>query len=140
VPETRIVLSKWGLPGAAPDLKEYSLMFGWAFDGGKILFDKLMAFAENGNGRRLLNTLSRGMEGLSPAMLDEVLKTYCETGLTKEVESLKKRRGILKDSQYDALAQAVRDNCSHETVTFFQAALRNLLVSGIKMNPAKMEP
>lgn len=103
------------------------------------LFDKLMAFAEKGNGRRLLNTLNKKETVLSPAQLDEILKIYCDLGLPKEVEMLKKQRGILGDEKYDALANEVRRNSCSENYGAFRISLRNLLTCGIKMNPAKME-
>lgn len=98
-----------------------------------------MAFAENGNGRRLLNNLNKKDTVLTFSQLDEVLKVYREIGLSKEVEVLKKRRGILKDHQYNALAEKVRCNCCSERVDDFAVSLRNLLSCGMKMNPAKMD-
>lgn len=103
------------------------------------LLEKLIFFAENGNGRRLLNTLNKRNHVLTPSMLNEVLKTYCEIGLPKEVQVLKKRRGILKDDQYNALAEKVKSNCCCERYDDFKTSLRALLTCGIKMNPAKME-
>lgn len=102
-------------------------------------FEKVISFARKGNGRRLLNTLNKGTHGLTDTMLDEVLKVYCDVGLSKEVESLKKRRGILRDDQYDVFAEEVRRHCCHEKFTGFESSLRKLLTCGIKMNPAKME-
>ena len=103
------------------------------------MFDKLIAFAESGKGRRLLNTLNKKDIVLISSELDEVLRVYCEIGLSKEVETLKTRRGILKDNQYNALAEKVRSNCCSERYDDFALALRNLLSSGMKMNPAKMD-
>ena len=103
------------------------------------MFEKVIAFAENGNGRRLLNTLNKGIHVLTPPMLNEILRTYCEIGLPKEVEALKKRRGILNDDQYNNLAEEVRNNCCYEKYNDFKASLRTLLTSDIKMNPAKMD-
>lgn len=103
------------------------------------LFEKLISFAENGNGRRLLNTLAKEIHDLTPSKLNEVLKAYCEIGLPKEVDLLKKRRGILSDDQYNDLAEKVRVNCCHERYDEFKNSLRNLLTCGIKMNPAKMD-
>lgn len=103
------------------------------------MFEKLIGFARKGNGRRLLNTLNKGSHGLTEAMLDDVLKTYCDTGLNKEVDVLKKRRGFLSHDQYNALAEAVRQNCCYEKFADFESSLRTLLTSGIKMNPAKMD-
>jgi hypothetical protein len=103
------------------------------------LLEKIIAFAEKGNGRRLLNTLNKGIHVLTPTMLNEILRVYCEIGLPREVAVLKKRRGILSDDQYDALAEEVKSNCCHEKYDDFKASLRTLLTSGIKMNPAKMD-
>lgn len=103
------------------------------------MLEKLIFFAENGNGRRLLNTLNKGGHILTPSMLNDVLKTYCEIGLKKEVEVLKKRRGILNDDQYNALAEEVRSSGSYERYDDFKISLRALLTCGIKMNPAKMD-
>ena len=103
------------------------------------MLEKLISFAENGNGRRLLNSLTKGGHILTPPMVNEILKTYCEIGLLKEVEALKKRRGILNDDQYNALAEKVRNNCCSERFDDFTSSLRALLTCGIKMNPAKME-
>jgi hypothetical protein len=103
------------------------------------LLEKAITLAENGNGRRLLNILNKEINVLPPSMVDKILKTYCEFGLPKEVELLKKRRGILDDNQYNALAEKVRSNCCYEKYDDFNAALRTLLTSGIKMNPAKMD-
>lgn len=103
------------------------------------LFDKLMAFAAKGNGRRLLNTLNKKETVLSPAQLDEILKLYCDIGLPRQVELLKKQRGILGDKKYNALAKEVRRNNSSENYGAFRVSLRNLLTCGIKMNPTKME-
>ncbi len=103
------------------------------------LFDKLMAFAAKGNGRRLLNTLNKKETVLSPSQRDEILKLYCDIGLPKEVELLKKQRGILGNEQYNALAKEVRRNSCSEDYGAFRVSLRNLLTCGIKMNPTKME-
>ncbi len=102
------------------------------------LLEKLMGFAESGKGRRLLNVLNKRDTVLNSTDLDSVLKAYCKIGLPKEVETLKKRRGILKDSQYDVLAEEVRANCCPERYDAFTVSLKNLLSSGMKMNPAKM--
>ena len=104
------------------------------------MFEKAMALAEKGNGRRLLNTLSRKNNGLTSAQLDEVLQIYRDKGLPKDVDSLKTRRGILDDRRYNAMAEAVRGNCCAERFEAFCVTLRDLLTCGIKMNPAKMEP
>jgi len=103
------------------------------------LFEKVIGFAESGNGRRLLNTLNKRDTVLTSFKLDEVLRAYCEIGLPKEVEILKKRRGILKDDQYNALAEEVRVNCCPEKYEDFAVSLRNLLRSGMRMNPTKMD-
>jgi len=101
------------------------------------LLEKAMGFAENGKGRRLLNTLNRKDNILTSIELDEVLKVYCEKGLPEEVEILKQRRGILGDDQYNALAEKVRRNCCSETYGDFAVSLGNLLRSGMRMNPTK---
>jgi|GEM_PF-730033 len=103
------------------------------------MFEKVMAFAEKGNGRRLLNTLNKKNHGLTSAQLDEVLQIYRDIGLLKEVQSLKTRRGILDDARYNALAQAVRTNCCAQRYDDFSESLRHLLRSGMTMNPTKME-
>lgn len=100
-------------------------------------YQKMMDFAENGKGRRLLNALSKRDNGLTALELDEVLKTYCRTGLVKEVETLKKIRGILSDEQYHGLAEAVRTHGCAKEYDAFAVSLRNLLSCGMKMNPAK---
>jgi len=102
------------------------------------LLEKLMGFAESGKGRRLLNVLNKRDTVLNSIDLDSVLRAYCEIGLPKEVETLKKRRGILKDEQYDALAEEVRVNCCSQRYDEFTVSLRTLLSSGMKMNPTKM--
>lgn len=102
------------------------------------LFEKMIEFAENGKGRRLLNSLSSKGIDLVWTELDTVLKTYRDVGLPKEVEMLKKMRGILTDDQYNMLADAVRENCCYEKYDAFAASLRNLLRSGMTMNPARM--
>jgi hypothetical protein len=101
------------------------------------LLEKLMEFAEAGKGRRLLNTLNKKDTVLTPFELDQVLRAYCEIGLPREVEILKKRRGILRDDQYNALAEKVRGNCRSERYDDFAACLGNLLTCGMKMNPVK---
>jgi len=98
---------------------------------------KVMEFAQNGRGRRLLNTLNKREIVLTRFELDAVLKVYCETGLPKEVEMLKKRRGILGEDQYNALAEAVRENCCAKQYADFAVSLGKLLHSGMRMNPAK---
>ena len=103
------------------------------------LIKKVITFAENGNGRRLLNTLNKEVHLLTPPVLNEILSVYCEIGLPREVEMLKKRRGILNDDQYNEMAEAVRKNCCFEKYDDFKASLRTLLTSGMQMNPAKME-
>ncbi len=103
------------------------------------MLEKLISFAKKGNGRRLLNSLNKNTHDLTYAMLNEILKSYCEVGLQKEVEVLKQRRGILSDDQYDALAREVKRNCCYENYDDFKASLRRLLTSGIKMNPTKMD-
>lgn len=103
------------------------------------MFDKVMAFAKKGNGRRLLNTLNKKNHGLTPVQLDEVLQVYRDIGLNKEVASLKTRRGILDDVRYNAMAQAVRTNCCAQRYEEFSHSLRHLLRSGMTMNPTKME-
>ncbi len=103
------------------------------------LIEKVMGFAESGKGRRMLNTLNKRDNILTSYELDEVLRVYCEIGLPKEVEILKKRRGILRDDQYNALAEEVRGNCCSERYDDFAVFLRNLLSSGMKMNPAKTD-
>jgi hypothetical protein len=104
-----------------------------------ILIKKVMGFAESGQGRRLLNTLNKRDNVFSSLELDKVLRTYCEIGLPKEVMMLKKRRGILNDSQYNALAKKVKDNCCPVKYDDFAISLRTLLSSGMKMNPAKTD-
>jgi len=103
------------------------------------LIEKVMGFAESGKGRRMLNTLNKRDNILTSYELDEVLRVYCEIGLPKEVEILKRRRGILSDGQYNALAEKVRGNCCSERYDDFTVSLRNLLSSGMKMNPAKTD-
>ena len=103
------------------------------------LIEKVTGFAENGKGRRLLNTLNKRDNVLTSFELDDVLRAYCEIGLPKEVEILKKRRGILSDDQYNTLAEEVRGNCCSEKYDGFAVSLRNLLSSGMKMNPAKTD-
>ncbi len=103
------------------------------------LFDKLVALAAKGNGRRLLNTLNKKETILSHAQLDEILKLYCDIGLPRQVEMLKKQRGILGDEKYNDLAKEVRRNSCSEDYGAFRISLRNLLTCGIKMNPTKME-
>jgi hypothetical protein len=105
----------------------------------KNLFEKIMGFAESGQGRRLLNTLNKRDLVLTPLELDAVLRAYCEVGLPKEVATLKKRRGILSDDQYNAFAEQVRNNCCPESYNDFALSLRNLLSSGMKMNPTRMD-
>lgn len=68
-----------------------------------------------------------------------MLRTYGKHGLDREVSALKKRRGILTDAQYHALAQAVRDNCGFEQYDAFARSLRALLSCGMKMNPARTD-
>ncbi len=102
--------------------------------------EKLLAFAQDGKGRRMLNTLNKKDTVLTDDKLDEVLKIYRDIGLPKEVEMMKKRRGILNDNQYNALAQAVKRHCSADNFDAFAVALRDLLSCGIKMNPTKMDP
>ncbi len=104
------------------------------------MVEKLLAFAQDGKGRRMLNTLNKKNTVLTNDKLDEVLKVYRDIGLPKEVEMMKKRRGILNDNQYNALAQAVKRHCSAENFDAFAVALRELLSCGIKMNPTKMDP
>lgn len=96
-----------------------------------------MEFAENGRGRRLLNTLNKRDIVLTSSELDAVLKAYCEIGLSREVEMLKQRRGILGDDQYNVLAEAVRNNCCVERYDDFVVSLGKLLHSGMHMNPTK---
>lgn len=103
------------------------------------MFDKAISFAENGKGRRLLNTLNRRNNFLTSSELDEILRIYRKIGLHKDVEMLKNRRGILRDEQYNALAEKVRHNCCSERYDDFVVSLRNLLSSGMKMNPSKMD-
>ena len=100
-------------------------------------FEKIMSFAGSGKGRRLLNALNKRDNGLTSFELNEVLKVYCQTGLSKEVEALKINRGILRDDQYNDLAEEVRANCCSEKYDDFAVSLRNLLSSGMKMNPTK---
>ena len=109
------------------------------FYGDRDLLEKLIGFAESGKGRRLLNILNKRDTILNPLELDEVLRVYCEVGLPKDVETLKKRRGILTDDQYNALAEEVKGNCCSERYDDFTVSLRNLLSSGMKMNPTKMD-
>ncbi len=98
---------------------------------------KANKFAEEGKGRRLLNTLNKRDNVFTSHELDEVLRTYREIGLPKEVEMLKKRRGILSDDQYNALAKKVKSNCCAEKYDDFAVSLRTLLSCGMKMNPVK---
>ncbi len=103
------------------------------------MLEKALGFAEHGKGRRLLNTLNKKDNILTSFELDEVLRVYREIGLPREVEILKRRRGILKDDQYNALAEEVRSNCCSDKYDDFAVSLRNLLSSGMKMNPAKTD-
>ena len=105
----------------------------------KDLFDKAMDFAKNGNGRRLINTLNKKNMALTFSELDEILKIYCEIGLPRELETLKKRRGILREDQYNALAEKVKSNCCSQKFDAFVLALGTLLTSGMTMNPTKMD-
>ncbi len=99
--------------------------------------EKLIEFAKGGKGRRLLNALNRKNNVLTSFELDKVLNTYCEIGLPKEVMMLKKRRGILSNKQHDALAEKVKENCCSEKYDDFAVSLKNLLSSGMQMNPTK---
>ena len=99
----------------------------------------MLAFAENGKGRRLINTLKKKDTRLSPAQLTEILEIYRDTGLSIEVSGLKSRRGILSEAQYDILAEKVKINCCTEKYEMFLIALKDLLNSGMKMNPTQME-
>ena len=103
------------------------------------LLEKVMGFAEKGKGRRLLNTLNKRNNVLTSVELDEVLRTYCKIGLPKEVEMLKKIRGILSDDQYNALAAKVKDNCCPAKYDDFAVSLKTLLSSGMRMNPTKTD-
>ena len=103
------------------------------------MFEKMIAFAENGKGRRLINTLKKKDTRLSPEQLTEILEIYRDTGLPIEVSGLKIRRGILSEKQYDRLAEEVKINCCIEKYEMFLIALKELLNSGMKMNPTKME-
>ena len=103
------------------------------------LIERAIGFAESGKGRRLLNTLNKRANVWTSSELDEILRAYCKIGLPKEVEVLKKRRGILRDDQYNALAEEVMSHCCSERYDDFVVSLRNLLSSGMKMNPAKMD-
>jgi len=103
------------------------------------LIEKLVGFAQTGKGRRLLNTLNKRQTGLAPGDLDRILTTYCGQGLPLEVGMLKKHRGIIKDEQYDALAEKVKNHANSEKLDDFIISLKDLLSSGMKMNPAKME-
>lgn len=103
------------------------------------MFEKLIELARAGKGRRMLNALTKKDLVLSPDELDRVLKTYRDNGLPTEVEILKTQRGILREDQYDDLAQKVWQTCCAEHFDQFQTALRDLISCGIKMNPAKME-
>lgn len=100
---------------------------------------KITGFAEKGKGRRLLNILNKADTVLTSIELDRVLKIYCETGLPKEVEILKKIRGILSDDQYNVLAKEVRENCCSEKYDAFAVSLRKLLTSGMRMNPTQAD-
>jgi hypothetical protein len=102
----------------------------------KDVFEKVMGFAKDGKGRRMLNALNRRDTVLTLSELKDVLKAYCETGLPREVEVLKSIRGILSEDQYHRLAEKVRANCCPEKYDEFAVSLRNLLTSGMKMNPA----
>ncbi|MFH2060929.1 MAG: hypothetical protein ABIJ59_18820 [Pseudomonadota bacterium] len=101
------------------------------------MLEKVMEFAENGKGRRLLNILNKRNIVLTSVELDEVLRVYCEIGLPLELEGLKARRGILGETQYNALAKKVRGNCCSEKYDDFAVSLRNLLSCGMRMNPTK---
>ncbi|MBU1340194.1 MAG: hypothetical protein KKE44_05170 [Proteobacteria bacterium] len=101
------------------------------------LLEKIIGFAEKGKGRRLLNTLNRRDNILTSLELDAVLQAYREIGLPKEVELLKRRRGILREDQYNALAEKVRGNCCSDKYDEFTVSLGNLLSSGMRMNPTK---
>lgn len=101
------------------------------------LLEKLLGFAEAGKGRRLLNTLNKRDTVLTSFELDQVLRVYREIGLPKEVEILKQRRGILRDDQYNALAEKIKGTCRSGRYDDFAVSLANLLTCGMKMNPAK---
>lgn len=98
-----------------------------------------MALAEAGKGRRLLNALGKKEMALTDAQLDAVLIVFRETGLPKQVASLKSNRGILTEKQYDDLAQKVEINCRADMVEALMPCLKDLISCGIKMNPTKME-
>jgi hypothetical protein len=99
------------------------------------LFKKLIDLAEDGKGWRMLNILNMKDNVLTSAALEEVLKVYCNIGLSKEIDRLKIKRGILTDDQYHTLAEDVKNNCSSQKFTKFALSLRRLLSSDIKMNP-----
>ncbi|MCP3900499.1 MAG: hypothetical protein GY707_12380 [Desulfobacteraceae bacterium] len=101
------------------------------------LIKKAKELAEEGKGRRLLNTLNKRDNVFTSIELDEILSAYREIGLHKEVEMLKKRRGILTDDQYNTLAKKVKNNCCAEKYDDFAVSLRTLLSCGMKMNPTK---
>ncbi len=103
------------------------------------MFKKILALAQTGKGRRMLNALNKPDCDLPPAELEKILQFYCRIGLPLEVEALKKRRGILTDAQYDAMADDVRKNASTDRYEDFLSALRTLLRSGMTMNPTKMQ-
>ena len=103
------------------------------------MFEKALEFAESGRGRRLLNILKKKEHSLSHSQMEKILTAYKNTGLEIEVESLKKRRGIIECTKYDDLADKVNECCTIESIDEFMTCLKDLLSSGIKMNPAKME-
>ena len=103
------------------------------------MYEKMMALAEAGKGRRLLNALGKKEMALTDAQLDAVLTVFRETGLPKQVAGLKSKRGILTDDQYDDLARKVEENCRAGMVDQLMPCLKDLISCGIKMNPARME-
>ncbi len=58
------------------------------------LIKKAIKLAEEGKGRRLLNNLNKRDNVFTSLELDEILSTYREIGLLKEVEMLKKKEGF----------------------------------------------
>lgn len=100
-------------------------------------YQKVMDHAQCGRGRRLHNCLNKKENNLSADELDRVIQTYCDAGLSIELNQLKKRRGILSDSQYNRLKENVIRYASAETFLEFMSSLKDLVTCGIKMNPLK---
>jgi len=102
------------------------------------LYYRLLDFAVEGSGQELLDGINSRLNGCyncsklgDKRLIDDVLFSYCEVGLPKEIDRLKSE-GSLRRDRYDVLGDGVVGSCCSDRYGEFIVSLRRLLNKDVK--------